>query len=401
MLPLREFLGPAARLWLTQPGQALLSMLGVSVGVAGLFLVLAVGRGAENEIQNALGELGAGTVILRPVEADEEDTQELLTPDFLSQLEAVLPSSLELSAPARRVWLAAQSSAGQALSVDVRGVTPAHAALSGQRVAWGRYIADLDIRNGSRVRVLGAGLARALYPRGDALNQQLRMGDSWYRIVGVLPDEGLLLGRPGSSQARKAESVYVPLSSPLFLRDQSYSIVTLRFADKSALFAAMPLIERALSAANLQEAVVLELPITALRSQYAVQRTFAAMLLAASVIVLVIAGVGVMNTMLLNVAARRSEIGLRRAIGATRSHILSQFILEAVMLTVTGGLAGVFVGVVGSYVVSTVTSWTLSLGALTVGSGVLSAMVLGALFGGYPAWRAAGLNPVQTLRGPV
>lgn len=389
----------ALRLWLTRPVQALLSMLGVAVGIAGVFVVLAVGRGAETQVQQAMARLGAGTVLIVPAAAVEDESRAEIPTSILATLAGLMPVTLDLLSPQREAEVFATSSVGGGATARVVGVTDAHALLAGQRVLRGRGITSLDVFRRERVCVLGDGIARALFPRGDALGQPLRLGDQWFRVVGLLPDEGLALGKPAARGL--TQTIYVPLDAPLFANDAPYSVLALRFAGEDALARALPLLERAVALTSTQSPVALELPLVALRGQQSVQRSVAGLLLAASLIALGIAGVGVMNTMLLNVASRRSEIGLRRAIGATRRHILGQFLLEAVVLTGLGGIGGALVGLVSVVVVELATGWPLSSDGVTLLGSIAVAFLVGAVFGGYPAWRAAGLAPVDTLRGPV
>lgn len=388
----------AFKLWSRRRTQGLLSTLGITVGVSGLILVIAIGEGAGRELQNAVGALGSGSLILRA--GDVEDERPVLTRQMAESVHRIAGDQLLASAPLRRAQITI--SAGEHTLEDARitGTDRHYPGFFDLDLHSGRFITDYDARHGTRVAVLGWEAGRSLFPRGQVIGQQLKLRGDWYTVIGWL--------KPGSRALPDIErlgidsidlEIYIPADSALFdLRGAALDELLLRFRDESALMGSLDLVQRVVELDGAESGVEFLIPIQLLRHKQRVQQLFQYLLFGLASLMLLVGGVGMMNIMLFNVLSRRPEIGLRRAIGATRRDIIAQFVTESMIVALAGGFGGILLGFASAVAIDLTTSWQLAFSAGAAVLGLAASLVIGGVFGAYPALQAAAVSPVQSLR---
>jgi len=394
----RRFVGPALQLWGRRRVQAVLSTLGITVGVTGLILVVAIGEGANREMQSALGALGSGTLIVRAGTAPE--SAGALNLDRMESIRRLSGESLLHSVAVRHTQLDVTADQAGIEGARITGTSRAYRQFFRRSLHSGRFLADHDVLTGARVCVLGWEAGKTLFPRGQVIGQQVRIGNDWYKVVGWLGDSTSNMPQLESLDlSDMGQVVYVPYSAGLFGgRGAALDELMLRFDSEPSMMTGLRLVKRALGLTGDPPGVEYIIPIELIRHKQRMQQLFQVFLLGIAAIMLLVGGVGMMNIMLFNVITRRPEIGLRRAIGATRHDIIGQFVTESMVISLAGGAAGVVLGLLCAIVIDLATHWhtVFSLGA--AGIGFVASLVIGGIFGSYPALQAASVSPVQSLR---
>lgn len=384
----------AMKLWRTRRTQALLSMLGVMSGVCGVVLVIALGEGAEREVDAALGSLGAGSVIIRTEAPETLDSQLFTATTALFQK--------SLTTQTGTLFAVSPVAADDAYLDEVRlmGTDSQHASLYSQTLHRGRLLAPHDVVNASAVCVVDWHLGQSLFPRGQVLGSYLRYGNSWCQVIGWLADDRLRVDGAELGGIVDADpTLYLPTTT-LAGRRQQYPLseVTLHFASERVLSDALPVLRRMVERQFPHTTVEFVVPLELLRQKQRVQLLFQSLLLGIAFVLLLVGGTGIMNTMLLNVISRRPEIGLRLAIGATRRDIIVQFVGESLAVALAGGIVGIIVGALAAVVASASSPWEFLFNYSAALAGFFAALLTGVLFGGYPAVMAARVSPIKTLQ---
>jgi putative ABC transport system permease protein len=376
-----------------------LSILGVVFGVAAVVAMSSVGEGARREAIEQIGSLGIDSITVRARPGSGAPHPGLRLSDVAS-LAAVVPHVVAV-APVREARLTAEVS-GRHTDVVALGTTPAYAAASRLRWTSGRFLSDLDVRESKRVAVLGASVARELFPLQDPCGERMLLGSDFFQVVGVLEGRQAPRGKGGPIRTRDMNrAVLVPLpalDSGADPRPDGIDEAVLRVDDSrfvtSAAEVAKSLLARTTSGAQLDLIVPREI----LRQKEATQRIFNVVTGAIAAISLLVGGIGIMNIMLASVAERTREVGIRRALGATRKDIASQFLVESSLLTSAGGVIGAVLGILGAVLIQTFASWPTALSPLMLLLALVTALLVGIGFGFYPAWHAAQLQPMEALR---
>jgi putative ABC transport system permease protein len=314
-------------------------------------------------------------------------------------LGAVVPH-LVSDAPVREAPVAAEA-AGRRADVSAVGTTPGYLAAARLPLAAGRFLADLDVADRKRVAVLGATVARQLFPLSQPCGEAIRLGGDWFQVVGVLEGRAIARGRPGPIRTRDVNrAVFVPLPSldrgPDPRADGIEEIVA-RVSDARHVVASAEVVKSLIKRTS-GAAVEIVVPREILRQRERTQRIFDVVTGAIAAIGLLVGGIGIMNIMLASVAERTREVGVRRALGATRRHIASQFLVESSLLTAAGGLLGALLGIAGSVLIQRLAAWPTALSPLMLLLALLMSLAVGVGFGFYPAWHAAHLEPMEALR---
>jgi putative ABC transport system permease protein len=376
-----------------------LSILGVVFGVAAVVAMSSVGEGARRETLAQIEALGIDTVTIRP---RGEGTDVASLPASAADSARRVVPGVRTVAPVRVAELDAEAG-GRTAGVIAVGTTPSYRDAARLQLAAGRFLADLDLVDRKRVAVLGASVARALFPLGSPLDAQVRVGGDWFRVVGVLEGRASPRGRGTAIHARDVNRcVLVPLPSLDRGRDprpDGVDEIVLRIASPEqvvpAATVALALVERFVGGDPGLEAVV---PREILRQRERAQRIFNVVTGAVAAISLLVGGIGIMNIMLASVAERTREVGIRRAVGARRKDVVAQFLTESSLLTVAGGVVGSAVGLVGSALIQRFAGWPTFVHPLMLAAALVLALGVGIGFGLYPAWHAAQLEPMEALR---
>lgn len=390
-----------------------LTMLGIVFGVGAVIAMLSIGAGAENQALETISRLGLHNVVVRSKEGlRDEALQELRSQSLglsLRDAEAIgdaVPGAL-LVAPLAKVEPYKILSHEGTTEAKVYGVTERHAELVRLRLAEGRFLDPWDLRHHQQVAVIGNAVRRDLFGYGNAVGQRLKIDDLWLEVVGVLEDTtagGEAETFQGVQLASTAEAIYLPISTVLrkFDRrplDSPLSEIVVHLEEDASGRQAASAIDTLLRHlhANADDYDII-VPEALLAESRRTQQVFNLVMGCIAGISLLVGGIGIMNIMLASVLERTREIGMRRAVGATRRDIMTQFLYESFALSAIGGAVGVLVGILIAKAVAASAGWPtlVQVWAILLSTGV--ALAVGLISGIYPALQAANLDPIDALR---
>jgi putative ABC transport system permease protein len=392
----------ALRSWLT--------VLGIIVGVAAVVCMVSVGAGAEAEISEKIRTLGANLLLVMPGPRSaggatfELGTQHTLTEDDASAIHREL-RAVQIAAPllSRSVPLVAGNRNWTTL---VTGINSDYLVAREWQVANGRSFAASELGSAAKVAILGFDVAQELFEGRSAIGETLRIGNVPFTIIAVLEQKGL--GAAGRSQD---DIVFIPLSTAKSrvlgavrgtTRD-ALDFIMIKVADSTAIRGVESDIDTLLRQRHHVRSegpgdFRVENPGDVLTARSAAARVLNSLLIAVASISLVVGGISITNIMLVSVTERTREIGLRMAVGARRSDIRHQFLIEALTLAVAGGVVGAGAGATAAIAVAWKTGWPVLISPLSIILAVAFAGLVGILFSLYPAHRAAQLDPIVALR---
>jgi putative ABC transport system permease protein len=387
-----------------------LTMLGMIFGVGAVIAMMSIGAGAEKRALEMIERMGVRNILVRAKQHLKRDELEELRKKSLGVSErdalAILDGvpGVELVAPSIEVDSYKIMAGGESSEAKVLGVSHLQQSLSHLTVDRGRFIDPLDEKRHDQVAVIGSDVARDLFGYESALGRQLKINDVWFEVVGVLGGSAESDSFEGVSVGKLTEEIYIPVSTALrkFDRDPLEApldeIVVRLEATASPRATATTirlLLDRIHAGADDFELVV---PEALLAQSRRTQQLFKRVMGGIAGISLLVGGIGIMNIMLATVLERTREIGLRRAVGAKRTDIRTQFIVESFAISLLGGISGVVMGVAIAGIVAVYAGWPT---VVTLTSILLSTMVslaVGLGSGIYPAVRAAQLDPIDALR---
>jgi putative ABC transport system permease protein len=379
-----------------------LSVLGVVLGVAAVIAMMSVSEGARQEALAQVQLMGLDNIVLRNRGQSAGRPAALVSGDA-ARLRALLPLATHASALVERYGPVHAASGSR--SARVIAVSHEYREIVHLPLASGRFFGALDLSAQAQVCVLGGSLARRLFGFGGAVGSGVRFADRWYVVVGVLADRATDARGIGSIASRDLnEALLLPLSTllqepPPAAGGEPVDEVWLRLSDGRRVeevgrIAAQTLARLHRGAADIEVVVPREL----LRQRYRTQRTFGVVVGSVAVLSLLVGGIGIMNIMLASVVERTHEIGIRRAVGARRRDITAQFLAESLLMTLSGGLAGIVVGAGVSWLVTVYAGWATRISLLSILLAIAVSFAVGLSFGIYPASKAAGLPPIDALR---
>ncbi len=389
--------------------RSFLTMLGIVIGVTAVIILMAVGKGTTESVVSRISSLGANTLFISPgftqtsgVRTAFGSANTLTQEDATAILQDV--NNVEYVAPSSSST--AQAIAGnQNVRATVMGVTPAYQQVYSITMAEGTFITADDYNSISRAAVLGATVATTLFPSSDPLGQQVRAGNYIFTIEGVAQASGQSIA--GSID----NDILIPLSTLPLLGGQTLtkngdhvvrSIGVMETDVKYATQVTNDITTLLLQRHNISDPTLADFRITSVQALLSTVSSITSQLTlllgAIAAISLLVGGIGVMNIMLVSVLERTREIGIRKALGAKESDIWSQFLVEAAVLTFTGGIIGVIIGWGGAYVINRLGLFTTVVTASSIILAVSVSIGIGIFFGFYPAWNASRLDPIQALR---
>ena len=395
--PAWRYVVSAARMWRHHRLQALLSILGVVAGVSGLVTVMAVGQGAQQELARAINLLGAGTMVVKSIVDDERDSR--ITMERVQAVHRILGDELKGLVPIATFQRNLLAGDRYVDGIKVIGTDRDYENTYQLRLHRGRFITWFDIERTERICVLGWTLARELFPQGQPVGQQVRIGRHWYTVVGWLqPSANEEIDIRDFDLPDVDRAAYVPITTIAADRSQiPLDELVLKFAAEADMIKASGAVQRILEFDADGAAFEYTMPIELLRQKLRMQRVIQYLLGGITFVMLLVGGIGIMNIMLVNVIRRRPEIGLRRAVGATRRDILTQFVTESTLVAVAGGFGGILVGTLAAFGVAAWLDWPVAVGAGTLSLGLAVSAAVGVCFGSYPAMQASSVTPIRAL----
>lgn len=401
--------------------RSMLAALGIIFGVASVICMLSISEVARQDVVKRIERLGLNNVILDSVKPEavrgrekaESDNSWLaqygitkkdlaVLDDNVAAIEAVVPM---------RIMLQGVSGNQKTADVTVVGTKSNYANVMQHKVAEGRFFTDIDEANLRPVCALGFETARKLFPLTSPLGKVIKIGGNFFSIIGVMERKGQLgsggkFSDPDNTAFIPFDTTFARFGGVQIRRSGSVQEVTRVEVDRAVLQVAGPamlvpvsqLATNMLNRMHKKEDVSVTIPHTLLNERKQSEKIFRWVMGSLAAISLLVGGIGIMNIMLANVAERRSEIGLRRALGAKRSNIVSLFVCESLMLCLFGGAIGVAVGLGLAKLVGSLAQWTVVYHPWSIPLGIVVSMIIGLIFGTIPAVRAANEDPVLALR---
>jgi putative ABC transport system permease protein len=405
--------------------RVLLTILGLIFGVSSVIAMLAIAEGASAEAQRQIAELGATNIIVRsskPVDEVNPSRQQnndsfifkygLTYKDF-DRIVETIPTVT--GATAIREFRQSLRHLEHEIEGRVVGVNPDFLRLTNQEIDQGRFLSDADLFYIANVVVVGAEVAEKLFPYGDPIDQSIRIGENhFYRVIGVTRRKAPSAGTGSSLAAQDFnKDVYIPLTTDRarfgeILSSEKQGSFTAERIELSQVTVAVDSMENVKRTAEALESMLAQfhpkkdygitVPLELLEKAEATKRIFNLVLGSIASISLLVGGIGIMNIMLATVSERTREIGIRRALGAKRRDIITQFLIETTVMSGSGGLIGVVLGLSAPPLVARFSGIPVVISPWSPIVAFLIAVMTGIVFGVYPARRAAHLDPVEALR---
>ncbi|MFZ5630856.1 MAG: ABC transporter permease [Spirochaetota bacterium] len=399
-----QLLAEGYRAVLANKLRSALSMLGIMIGVASVIAMLALGAGAQKSIESQLTSLGANVIVVRPAAvrvggvAQESGSPARIAVEDIEWLRGRVP---EINAVAGNVNGRAQVTySNKNWNTMVQGAGTDYATIRSATPFMGRMYTKAEEQSRARVALLGLTVVRELYGDNNPIGTFIKINKVSFQVIGVMPAKG------GTGFRDQDDVVVVPLTTAMYrlLGKQYVDSLDVEAREGSNIDDVGESIKRALSTrhrvpASMQEDGYQVMNLADIRAAVtATSSTMSALLASIAAVSLLVGGIGIMNIMLVSVTERTKEIGLRKAVGARRKDILLQFLVETLAVSLSGGALGMLLGAVISLAMSSLAGWSTSVSGFSVVLSVAFSVVVGLVFGIYPARKAAALNPIAALR---
>ncbi|MDC7245225.1 MAG: ABC transporter permease [Sphaerochaetaceae bacterium] len=377
---------------ITSKMRTLLSLLGIVIGVASVIAILTLGQSATKSITQSIVEGGLEMVTIFP-DRDDENAGEFTEEFGETLMEEVdnISTVLPVNTSSANLRVGQETTTG-----TVSGVVSTYADVLDYESEEGEFFSLSDNLSARQVVVLGYDVAEELFPDGNAVGQYIsifRNQAKSYQVVAVMEE------KDSSFNITYDSSVFIPYNTFVqrFNKPDNVGSYVVRVADGADALEVSDDISAYLDSTVGSDAYNIFSPATLAEMAESITSTLSSFLAAIAAISLLVGGIGIMNIMLVSVAERTKEIGIRKALGASPVVIMGQFITEAIVLTMTGGLLGIAVGTLVSYIVASAVEWQLyiSYGAFLFAAGFST--LVGVFFGWYPAFKASKLDPIEAL----
>lgn len=376
----------------TSKMRTLLSLLGIVIGVASVIAILTLGESATNSITQTIVESGLEMVTIFPVRSEKSSNE--FTENFGERLmESVdnIKTVLPVNSSTALIRVGQKS-----INTTVTGVLSTYADVLDYTNEVGTFFTQSDNLANRQVVVLGSTVAEELFPGGDALGKYIsifRNQAKSYQVIGVMNP------KDASFNLQFNNAVYIPYNtySQRFIKPSNVGSYVVRVADGADALEVSDNITTYLDTSIGSDAYRLFSPASLADMAEQITSTFSSFLAAIAAISLLVGGIGIMNIMLVSVAERTREIGVRKAMGASPWTIMGQFITEAIVLTFTGGLIGIGLGTLLSWFVANLVGWSLYISYSSYIFAAGFSTLVGVFFGWYPAMKASKLDPIEAL----
>jgi putative ABC transport system permease protein len=407
-----------------------LTMLGIIFGVSSVIAMLAIGEGASRDAQEKIAQLGSNNIIIKTTEPIEEQSaggqrQTLkeygLTYSDAERFRSGIPD-VQVIVPNRRLSQQAQYRTRR-VSIEVVGTVPWYPEISQLRLKFGRFLSSTDMHYKQGVCIVDEILVRELFGFDSPLGQHVKVASDYYRVIGIAAEQSSATASSAIEQKEaqtakksgaKLGSIYVPLTTvrerfgEMSLQVSAGSGGTLERVELQEIIVKVGDINHVLGTRQSVQTLLkrfhkkndyeITVPLELMRQAKEFQRIFTIVLGSIAAISLLVGGIGIMNIMLATVSERTREIGIRRALGAKKRDIVFQFLSETLILTLSGGILGIILGLSVPVLVTHFSQMrtVITPSSLLLAFGISAAV--GITFGLYPAYRAANMDPIESLR---
>ncbi|MGE5602906.1 MAG: ABC transporter permease [Nitrososphaerales archaeon] len=386
--------------------RSLLTTLGVIIGVAAVIIMMAVSAGAEANIADRINSLGANLLMITPnftrggfgPGAREQQGPQY---DDIAAIAASVPNISGVSAE-RGTVLTVKGGGNTVEDVQIIGTTPGFQQVRDYALDKGRFITDEDNARPNKIVVLGSDLAQSLFGAANPVGQKIKVGTQEVSVIGVMKPKGVVGNTDYDTR------LYMPLQLMIkkFMRARfggnGVGMIYVSAANRDVMPAVQANVTNLLIKRHDVDPTSPDFSIVTqdniIEAQASTTATFRNLLAWVAAVSLLVGGIGIMNIMLVSVTERTREIGLRQALGARQRDVRLQFLIEALMLSLAGGLVGVLVGVAGSYLFAALGNMRTTIVPASVPLAFAAAAAIGIFFGYYPATKAAQLDPIEALR---
>lgn len=386
--------------------RAILTMLGIIIGVGAVIAMISIGLGVQQKVQSSIASMGSNLLIVMPgtgqpssggvrqaagsnITLTKQDAQAIARQ--IAGISYVAPS---VSQQFQLIYN------NQNWKTTVQGTTQEFLSVRNFSVVSGSFFSNRDDSSRARVAVLGQTVANNLFGNISPVGQSIRIGNAPFRVIGVLATKG-----QSSMGQDQDDLVLVPLSTAMermmgitYIHNISIQVESEKLIDQVQNDVTTLLRTRHRIQGNAENDFNVRNLTALMEMMTETTGTITLLLGNIAAISLVVGGIGIMNIMLVSVTERTREIGIRKALGATYRNILLQFLIEAVVISVTGGLIGILLGVGGASVISMIAGWDTVISTFAIIGAFGVSVMIGVFFGIYPARKAALLNPIDALR---
>jgi putative ABC transport system permease protein len=402
-MKLKESFRIAQRSLVSSKMRSFLTMLGIVIGVGAIIAMISIGRGAKSDISNRIKSMGSNVLTIRPgaprtgmirfergsgttlKEEDLDIIKEKAT--YISYIEPEVSGNVQVKY------------ANKNSNTQIIGTVPEYQRVQNHYPTNGSFFTEDDVTYRNRVCVLGTTVATDLFAGVDPVGQEIRINNINFRVIGIMKSKGSM--GPFDQDNR----LFIPVSTAmkrLFGRDY-FSSISVEVKNAKDMDAAQAELEKILRRqhklpANKEADFNVQNQLSFLETLEKTGQSFTYLLAGIAGVSLIVGGIGIMNIMLVSVTERTREIGTRKAVGARRRDILTQFLVESLFLSIIGGAIGIGLGVAGARLISKLAGWPTVISADAILLAFLFSAAVGIFFGIYPARKAARLNPIEALR---